>query len=235
MMSRTVWTGANQEEKTMDFLIGIIAIVCGLAICFAGLRMWFILLPIFGFIIGFTTAAIAVASLWDNHRFLAGTSAVIAGLVVGIIFALIAYFWWYFGVILSAGFVGASLAAGLGQAINIDADWLLFIFALVGGILFVAAAFLLALPIYLVIVNSAIGGGVIIITGLLLIFNRLNYKDLGYGTAWAAVDDSWWWTLVLIVLAVAGIFIQLMSIEQTVLPEEKWVPANSRAAGPATI
>jgi len=210
----------------MDFLIGIITIVCGLAICFAGLRLWFILLPIFGFIIGFTLAATAVASFWDDHVFLAGTSAVIAGLVTGIIFALIAYFWWYFGVILAAGFVGASLAAGFGQAINIDADWLLFIFALVGGILFVAAAFLLALPIYLIIVNSAIGGGVVIITGLLLIFNRINYEDLGYGTGWAAVDDSWWWMLVLIVLAAAGIFIQLMSMAQTVLPEEKWVPAN---------
>jgi hypothetical protein len=210
----------------MDFLIGIIAIVCGLAICFAGLRMWFILLPIFGFIIGFTLAATAVASLWDDHVFLAGTSAVIAGFIVGIIFALIAYFWWYFGVILAAGFVGASLGAGFGRAISIDADWLLFIFGLVGGIVFVAAAFLLALPIYLIIVNSAIGGGVIIISGLLLVFNRIDYENLGYGTGWAAINDSWWWTLVLIVLAAAGIFVQVMSMAQTVLPEEKWVPAN---------
>ena len=219
----------------MDFLIGIIAIVCGLAICFAGLRLWFILLPIFGFLIGFSLAATAVASLWDDHVFLAGTSAVIAGLITGIIFALIAYFWWYFGVILAAGFVGASLASGFGQAINIDADWLLFLFALVGGILFVAAAFLLALPVFIVIVNSAIGGGVIIISGLLLIFNRINYEDLGYGTAWAAISDSWWWIVVLIVLAAAGIFIQMMSMAQTVLPEEKWVPASSAAAGPATV
>jgi len=234
MMSMAAWADAQQEEKTMDFFIGIIAIICGLAICFAGLRLWFILLPIFGFIIGFTLAATAVASFWDDHVFLAGTSAVIAGLVTGIIFALIAYFWWYFGVILAAGFVGASLAAGFGQAINIDADWLLFIFALVGGILFVAAAFLLAFPIYLIIVNSAIGGGVVIITGLLLIFNRINYEDLGYGTGWAAVDDSWWWMLVLIVLAAAGIFIQLMSMAQTVLPEEKWVPANPSAQAATT-
>ena len=99
--------------------------------------------------------------------------------------------------------------------------------------LFVAAAFLLALPVFIVIVNSAIGGGVIIITGLLLIFNRINYEDLGYGTAWAAINDSWWWIIVLIVIAAAGIFIQMMSMAQTVLPEEKWVPA-APAAGPAT-
>jgi len=234
MITMAVWASAYQKEKTMDFLIGIIAIVCGLAICFAGLRLWFILLPIFGFLIGFSLAATAVASLWDDHVFLAGTSAVIAGLITGIIFALIAYFWWYFGVILAAGFVGASLASGFGQAINIDADWLLFLFALVGGILFVAAAFLLALPVFIVIVNSAIGGGVIIISGLLLIFNRINYEDLGYGTAWAAISDSWWWIVVLIVLAAAGIFIQMMSMAQTVLPEEKWTQA-SPGARPATI
>jgi Domain of unknown function (DUF4203) len=233
MMSMAVWADAHQEESTMDFLIGIIAIACGLAICFAGLRLWFILLPIFGFLIGFSLAATAVASLWDDHVFLAGTSAVIAGLIVGIIFALIAYFWWYFGVILAAGFVGASLASGLAQAINIDADWALFIFAMIGGILFVAGAFLLALPVFIVIVNSAIGGGVIIIAGLLLVFNRLDYENLGYGTAWAAIDDSWWWTIVLIVLAAAGIFIQMMSMAQTVLPEEKWVPANA-GTQPAT-
>lgn len=218
----------------MDFLIGIIAIACGLAICFAGLRMWFILLPIFGFIAGFTMAATAVASLWDNHVFLAGTTAVISGFVVGIIFALIAYFWWYFGVILAAGFTGASLAAGLGRAISIDASWLLFIFALVGGILFVAAAFLLALPIYIVIVNSAIGGAFIIITGLLLIFDRIPYEGLGYGSAWAAINDSWWWGFVLVALAVAGIFVQLMSMAMTVLPEERWTQA-APVNRPATV
>ena len=217
----------------MDFLIGILAIVCGLAICFAGLRLWFILLPLFAFIAGFTLAATAVASLWDNHVFLATTTAVIAGFLVGILFALISYFWWYFGVILAAGFVGASLGAGLGRAFSIDTDWVLFFFALAGGILFVAGAFLLALPVFLIIINSAIGGAVVIITGVLLVFNRFDYQDLGYGSIWAAINDSWFWVIVMIVLAGAGIFIQLARMAETVLPDEKWTQVTPPGASSA--
>ena len=57
--------------------------------------------------------------------------------------------------------------------------------------------------------------------------------ELANGATVAVVDEArfqgagWLWVLVWIVLVIAGIHYQLLSIAEIQLPEEKWVPARA--------
>jgi hypothetical protein len=216
----------------MGILVGIVLALVGLAVCFFGLRFWFILLPAFGAITGFVVGARLMQDLFGTG-FLSTATSWIVGLIVAVVFALLSYFVWYAGAIILAGAVGASLFTGVLQAI-IQQPWgsVHFIVALIGAIIFAVGALMLNLPIYIVIVNSALGGASLAIAGLLMIFGTIVLTELGNGATVAVIDEtsrglSWLWVLAWIVLAVAGIFYQLRSVDEMRLPEERWVPARA--------
>jgi len=216
----------------MEILAGIVVALIGLAVCFLGLRFWFILLPVFGAITGFVLGARIMQDVFGTGFLSTATSWVI-GIIVGIAFALLSYFIWYAGAIIMAGAVGASLFTGVLQAIIHDPwGWVHFIVALIGAIVFAVGALMLNLPIYIIIVNSALGGAALAITGVLMTFGTIELEELANGATVAVVNEtaqglSWLWVLAWIVLVVAGIFYQLRSVADTQLPEEKWVPARA--------
>jgi hypothetical protein len=217
----------------MQFVIGIILGLLGLAICFYGLRFWFILLPVFGAITGFFVGARVMQDIFGTG-FLATATSWIVGIVVAVVFALLSWFVWYAGAIIMAGAVGASLFSGILHAL-FQNPWgaVLFIVAAAGAIIFAVGALILNLPIYIVIINSALGGGSLDIAGLLTLMGMVTVSELANGATVAVVDEarfqgaSWLWLLVWLVLAIAGIFYQLRSMTEIALPEEKWVPARA--------
>jgi hypothetical protein len=220
-------------SEAMEILIGIILALIGLAVCFFGLRFWFILLPVFGAVTGFFVGARVMQDIFGTG-FLSTTVSWIVGIVVAIVFALLSWYVWYAGAIIMAGAVGASLFSGILHAL-FGNPWggVLFIVALIGAIIFAVGALLLNLPIYIVIVNSALGGASLAIAGLLTIFGTIEVLELANGAALAVVNEtklgsaSWLWVLAWIVLAVAGIYYQLRSVDEIRLPEERWVPARA--------
>jgi hypothetical protein len=216
-----------------QYLIGIILAVIGLVVCFFGLRFWFILLPIFGAITGFYIGARVIQDLF-GQGFLSTATSWIVGIILAIVFALLSWFVWYAGAIIMAGAVGASLASGLLHLLFTNPwGWVLFIVALIGAIIFAVAALALNLPIYIVIVNSALGGASLAVAGVLVLLGTVTTVELANGATIAVVDEarfqgaSWLWLIVWIVLAVLGILYQLRSIAEIRLPEEKWVPARA--------
>lgn len=212
-----------------DLLVGILLGLFGLIVCFVGLRVFFIALPIIGLIVGFFVGAAGVGAILGDS-FLSGVLAVVAGIIVGLVFGVLAYFLWYFGALLAAGSTGALIASGFMNAIGVDSGWVVFIAAAVGFVLLFVVAFLLALPIYIVIVNTAFVGAAAVITGILLIFNQFDRADLDYGLAWATIEESWFWAIAWIVLAVLGVLAQLRSITSVTLPEDRWSSASPSPA-----
>lgn len=205
----------------MDILFGLLAVAIGVAVCFAGLRLWFWLLPVWGFVIGFLGGAALVTWL-AGDGFLSTTLGIIVGIVVGIGASLISYLWWYIGAIIAAGSAGSLLGSTLFAAIGIDSSVVLFIVGLIFAIVFALGALMLALPIYVVVINTAIGGAVVIIAGVLLIFDRIDRGEIGTLAAWTRIHDNWILWLLWVVLAGAGIAAQLSLIRRVVLPTERW-------------
>lgn len=212
----------------MNFLIGILALILGLAVCFSGLRLFFIMLPIWGFIAGFFTGAAVIAAIAGNG-FLATTLGVIAGLIAGIVFSAIAYLYWYFGVILAAAYAGGIFAASLFASLGVSAGWLLVIIGLAAGVIVAWAALVLAYPIYLVIFSTALAGSAIAIGGLLLMLGRFYRDQIGTGALWTKIGDHWALWLLWAVLAAIGVGAQLTKRTAAILPEERWsrVPSNA--------
>jgi hypothetical protein len=205
----------------MDLLVGIILIVLGAFLALAGLRVFFIALPIIGFIVGMTGGLALMDHVFDN-AFLSTTTGIIVGIIFGIVGAVISYMFWYAAIILGAAFLGASLGTGLMNAFNVDSQWVILIVAVIGAVVLGLLTVLLNLPIYWVIVNTAFVGATILIAGAMLALDRIARSDLDYGTVWAAIDESWFWIIAWIVVAAVGIGAQLSMITQTVLPQEKW-------------
>src|SRR3954452_21959384 len=97
-------------------VVGLLAIVVGLAWAFYGLKAFTILLPVWAFFVGLLAGASWGAEFF-NAGFFGTVTSWIIGLVVGIVLALLSYFWYYGAVALIGGAIGYTLAAGLLAAI----------------------------------------------------------------------------------------------------------------------
>jgi hypothetical protein len=209
----------------MDILLGIFLIIFGVAIAFIGLQTFFVMLPLIGLVTGFYVGAQFVSVVFGDG-FLSTVTGWIVGVVVGIVFALLAWYWWYAGVLVSSGLIGALLMTGIGHAVGARSSVTLFILAAIGMVAFIILTMMLNLPIYWVIVNTAIGGASIAISGVMLMFNQITREELADGAAVAAINESWFWVLALAVLAAVGIGRQLSLVERVRLPENRWSPAT---------
>ncbi len=190
-------------------LIGALAVLVGLAFAFVGYRFFLVLLPIWGFIVGFALTANAIAGLL-NEGFLVTVLGWIAGFFVGLLFAVLSYFFWYIAVIVLAGTVGYAIGASLLTAIGVDSGFLIFLAGLAVGIVFFVAAIVLAVPKWAIVVLTSIGGAGAIVVGAALAIGRFPVSGLGEGgIVSAAIGDSVLWGLAWLVLAVAGMVVQI--------------------------
>jgi hypothetical protein len=197
----------------------------GLFVCFSGLRVFFAALPLVGFVAGFFVGAAGVRAVF-GESFLSGMTGVIVGLIVGIALAIISYLLWYVGALLSAGSSGALIGSGVMNALGVSSGWIVFIGAAIGAILVFAIAYMLALPIYVVIINTAFIGAAAVVTGIMLTFGQIDRGELGYGTTWAMIEESWMWLVFWAVLTATGILGQMRIISSVTLPEDRWGPAS---------
>jgi hypothetical protein len=217
------WTD-TEEWGSMDVLVGVIMLVLGAFLVLAGLRVFFIALPIMGFIVGMSAGLALMDHIFDN-QFLSTTTGIIVGIIFGIGGAVISYLWWYVAIVLGGAYIGASLGAGLMEAFDVNTQWVILVAAVIGAIILGLLTVLLNLPIYWVIVSTAFVGATLVIGGVLVAFNRIERADLDYGAIWAAIDESWFWIVAWIVIAAVGIGAQLSMITQTVtaqFTQEKW-------------
>jgi len=216
-----------------QFLIGIVPALIGLLVCFFGLRLWFVLLPVIGAVVGFSIGAWFVQEVFGTS-FLATASSWLAGILLAIVFALVSWFFWYVGVVMLAGAFGAGLGSGLLHALFPEPwGWVLFLVTVIGAVIAAVLAVSLHLPSYIVVVTSAFVGAALVVAGVMTMLSIITVGELANGVAIAVVDEakyqgaSWLWVIGWIVLALVGMVFQLRSLAETRLPEERWVRAQA--------
>jgi Domain of unknown function (DUF4203) len=191
-----------------DFLIGALVLIVGALFCFAGYRFFRILITIWGFFAGFNLGTAAMTALFGNP-FLQTTTGIVLGIVIGLVFAALAYFFYYFAVVLLGATAGYDLGSGFIGAIGLNNPG--FIAVIVGvalAVVFALVILLFNLPKLLIMVFTALGGAVAMLAGLLILLGQVKTAYLQYGDAVALVRASWFWTLVAIVIAVVGFLAQ---------------------------
>ena len=196
-------------------LLGLVALVIGAAFTFYGFRFFLILLPLWGFVIGFAAGAQLLGLLF-SEGFLATISGWIVGFVFGIGFALISYLWYWAAIVLLSGGVGYQIGLGLMALVNIT-GWLAVAIGLILAVIFVVGAIALHVPRLMIVVFTAIGGAAILTGGILMVIGTIQPGDLNSGIVGAFLYTNWLWGLVFVVLAVVGAFYQL---KMQVLPDD---------------
>jgi len=181
----------------------LILVAGGLISCFAGYRVFRIVLGIYGFILGAGVASLAVGS--EHTAWMIG--AALVGGVVGALILIAAYF---VGVALLGAGVGALTASLIWASLNKEpAAWIVILFAIAG------ALGALALQRYVIVAATAFGGAwTIIVGGLALSGNRVALDAAARNNVWLAypmnpAPGQRWILVVWIVLGLAGAFVQL--------------------------
>ena len=195
-------------------LLGALAIGIGLAFAFWGFRVFLVLLPIWGFFAGFILGANGVDYIFGDG-FLVTTMGWVVGFLLGLLFAVLSYLYYWVAVILLGGALGYQLTIGLLHWIGFEADgFIAFGLALGGGIIFAIGFFILQMPAVLVIVATAISGAGATIAGVAIALGIVHYTDAGGGifglhTQW---DFGWIGIILGIALAFAGAIYQTRTI-----------------------
>lgn len=213
----------------MGVLFGILVIILGAGIACLGLPLYLTLLPLSGFFVGLFGGAAAISSAFDAG-FLATAFGILGGLAMGAVFALAAFFYWYLGALLAVGMAGFVFGAALFGAFGINSDWLLFVLAFAVAVLFFVVALFMNIPVYIVIIGTALFGSAIAIGGLLVIFGPVDSTAVTAADTWRKIQDNPLLWLLWGVGAGVGAFAQSTMISKVELPEQKWSSAARKRA-----
>ena len=196
-------------------VLGLLALGIGLAFAYWGFKLFIILLPIWGFFFGFLFGANAMTTLF-GEGFLVTVTSWVVGFIFALLFAALAYLYYWFAVT----FVGATLGymAGLGLMawLGIDEGVFSFIVALVAAAAVALLFIVLRVPKYLILIATSYGGAFAAVTGVALILGRVPVSALNAGTAGAYVADSlsWVWIAAALVLGTVAFLYQWRQIER---------------------
>jgi hypothetical protein len=218
-------------------VIGLLCLGIGLAFTFSGFKLFLILLPIWGFFVGFLFGAGAITQIFGDG-FLATTTGWVIGFFTGLLFAVLSYLYYWFAVV----FLGASVGYAIGLGIlawlgNGGGNLAGLTFGLVGAAIGAGIVIVLRVPKYLVLILTAIGGAFAAMAGLALIFQKIPLAALGNGIVGivSAVQDlNWIWPLAAVVLAVIGFVYQnrMVATEEAIMMESYRNPGMPPSSNP---
>ncbi len=195
-------------------VVAILALIIGLAFCFAGYRFFRLLIALWGFFAGFLLTTQALAAPAGSHV-LVSTAGVIIAVIVGLIVAALAYWLYVAAVVILSASVGFWIGSGLLIAIGYGSHSTP---ALLTGILVAVILALLTLTLnlakWLIILSTALGGASTIIAGVLLLLRVIPPDNLSLGLVGAIIRGSPLWGLVWLVLTGAGILVQVRSTQR---------------------
>lgn len=164
----------------MNILLGIVAIVVGALIAAYGARGFYLLLPLFGFVVGFLIGAQIITALIGDGVF-ATVLSWAAGLVVAVMFAALAGLWWWAAVVILFGVVGFDIGSGVLIALGVDPGLVTWLAGIVLAIVFAVAAIVADAPTLLVALVTGFGGAAYVVAGLFLVFGQITTDALKDG------------------------------------------------------
>lgn len=185
-----------------------IALLFGLAVVFMGYRLFLILLPIWGFFAGFFLGAQTIDALLNTGLFATVTGWVV-GFIVGLIFAVLSYLFYFIAVGIVSFSLGYGATVALLAWLGLEMGFLVWLIAIAVGLLVAFVVYRFNIQKYAIIVATAVGGTGVIIYTLLVLFDNSLFIKLLENPVKYALETSFWWLLFFLVLAGFGIVGQI--------------------------
>lgn len=187
----------------------LLALALGIAFCFLGIRTFLVFLPVWAFFAGFWLGAL-VTNFMLRQGFLATSNGIIAGFILGTVFAIIAYFKFPLGIALVTGAFAAAVTNGILQVLGLTPGMAIALAVLAAVVVAVWAIFRYKWDRILIMAITALGGASLLLLAPLLLLGRVTLDQLlQSGSAIAPIiADAWWWLLPWLALAAAGFVVQ---------------------------
>jgi hypothetical protein len=188
-------------------ITAMIAMFFGFVLSFSGYRFFLILLPIFGFFYGFGLGAHSIQALFGG-AFLATVTGWVIGFLVGVVFAVLSYLFYLFGVALIAGALGYSVGVGLMMAIGFDFGFLAWVVGIVLGIVCAVGAIALNIQKWIIVIATSLLGAGVIVGTFLFIFGGLPSAQVTQNPVRYTLQTSPFWLFIFFLIAGLGIAAQ---------------------------
>ena len=212
-----------------DVVVGLLAIAVGALFAFRGYFAMRVIIPIWGAFAGFMLGAGLVSSA-SNDGFLRSVLGWVIGFVLAALFALAAYLYYEISVAIAMAAIGFALGTSLMAALGVTWSWLVILVGVAAGILLAAVAIMGDLPTVILVVLTAMAGASTIVAGLMLLVGAVETGDFESVSTTQTLDDDWWWYAIYVVLAIAGVVIQIQRTAQLRASlREQWAASGGRA------
>lgn len=192
-------------------LTALVLFAVGVAFLFAGYRLFRLLIPIWGFIVGFNVSVTVERSVLHTQPLASLTNWILA-IVVGLIFAALAYVYYYIAVVVLGASVGYLIGETVATALFSQvAGSTVLIAGVSGAVLMAVLVIAFDLPKTLIVVLTALGGAAAAVVGLMLAFGWVDLATLQAGIAGEmahTVLSSPSITLMTLVIALIGMAVQ---------------------------
>jgi hypothetical protein len=190
--------------------VTMIALLFGVAVCFGGYRLFLILLPIWGFFFGFALGAQTVQMIFGD-AFLATVTGWVVGFIVALFFSVLSYLFYAFAVAVIAGSLGYGLGVAIMGLFSADLTILTWIVGIVLAVIVIGVTFYFNIAKYVIIIATAVGGAAATIGTLVLGVEHVQLLTLAQNPVRAGLNASPIWTILFLVMAIAGIVLQIQA------------------------
>ena len=152
----------------------------------------------------------------------------VVGFFVGLLFAVLAYFFYAFAVILAFAGLGFAVTSGVLAFLHLDWNWLIVILGTIIGIVFGLVAIMTNMPTVVLILATSFLGSAVILYGLMLVFNTATLGDFSSGVVMDKIHDHLGLYVLWFGLAMFGGITQVKVLgEQTKQLQEYWESSTS--------
>jgi hypothetical protein len=194
-----------------DIVVGILTVLIGAVFCFRGYLAMRIIIPLWGAFAGFMLGA-GLAS--GDSGFLAGALGWIVGIVLAVVFGLLAYLFYEVAVMIGMAAIGFALGTSLMVMLGVSWNWLIVLSGVVVALGLAFVALVGDLPMALLTVLTAFAGSSTIVAGLMLTFGVIELGDFDSAQTTKALEDDWWWYAIYFALAIAGMVMQFRDVDR---------------------
>jgi hypothetical protein len=188
-------------------IVGLLVLLLGSALAFAGYRFFLGLLPVLGFLFGFGFGAQMMQAIF-GQGFLATATSWVVGLLFAVAFAAFSYLFYLFAVSFVAFALGYALGVGVLEALGFSFGFLVWLVGAGAGIAVAIGALMLNLQKYVVIAATAVLGAGLVVGTFLFLFGGLPPEQTVANPVRAALEGSPLWLLLFLAVAAGGAVVQ---------------------------
>ncbi|MFD1825240.1 MULTISPECIES: DUF4203 domain-containing protein [Mumia] len=194
------------DAGTNDVVLALILLGLGVVLVFWGGAALRALIALAGAVVGFFLGAELVQGQ-AGGELLGTTWGWVAAIVGALVLGVLAYAWYWLGVVIWVGAMGYVLGVFLANAFGADKDWVFTTVGIIVAAVLVIIAVVASLPALLLVIVSAWSGATLALTGVMLLVGEINDQQIDH--AFSLADPSWLWYGALVVLFVVGLVVQL--------------------------